>query len=286
MCDKNGPDRIDVNKAVEALSELRPGYKDLLELYGVIFAAQEKRIDAVSAGIERLADGRAVLPVRPDMFKPDAEAADELLREICLIVMTAGREKAPTAARSLLDAVKSSALDTHALYERFLKSDIKYMAEQAEAIGAGADFLSFAVYHALRPSLVAIAQQEGKSLDRASLLDAGACPVCGSRPAIAVFGHDGKRFLYCSFCWFGWAVRRVFCPFCDNKDHEKLKYFEIEPETEYRIDVCDNCLNYIKTIDTKNMLRDIYPPLENVASLHIDLKARELGYKNHEMSQL
>ncbi|RPJ13122.1 MAG: formate dehydrogenase accessory protein FdhE, partial [Deltaproteobacteria bacterium] len=46
----------------------------------------------------------------------------------------------------------------------------------------------------------------------------------------------------------------------------------------YRVDACDSCRKYLKTVDTRVLNRRVYPALEQVASLHLDLKAAEAGY--------
>jgi FdhE protein len=55
-------------------------------------------------------------------------------------------------------------------------------------------------------------------------------------------------------------------------------YLYSDEEKEYRVDACGSCRSYIKTVDTRVLNRPSYPPLEQVASLHLDLKAAEAGY--------
>ena len=43
-------------------------------------------------------------------------------------------------------------------------------------------------------------------------------------------------------------------------------------------DACASCRKYIKTVDTRVLGRRSYPPLEQIASLHLDIKAAEAGY--------
>jgi FdhE protein len=42
--------------------------------------------------------------------------------------------------------------------------------------------------------------------------------------------------------------------------------------------VCDNCKKYIKTLDTRKVERLIYPPLEQISTIHLDIKAQEMGF--------
>jgi FdhE protein len=58
-----------------------------------------------------------------------------------------------------------------------------------------------------------------------------------------------------------------------------LHYLYSESEKAFRVDCCENCRKYIKTVDARSANRPIYPPLEQVASLHLDIKAREGGFE-------
>jgi FdhE protein len=69
------------------------------------------------------------------------------------------------------------------------------------------------------------------------------------------------------------------CPFCGSRNPEGLFYLYSDEEKEYRVDACQSCRNYIKTVDTRVLSRRAYPPLEQVASLHLDFKAAEAGYQ-------
>jgi FdhE protein len=98
-------------------------------------------------------------------------------------------------------------------------------------------------------------------------------------PILSILESDGVRSLICGFCWYAWSVKRGFCPFCENQENKQLHYFFSEEEEEYRVYLCDNCNKYIKTIDTRKAARMIYPPLEQVLTLHLDFKAQEEGFE-------
>jgi FdhE protein len=107
----------------------------------------------------------------------------------------------------------------------------------------------------------------------------GYCPICGSAPILSLLEGEGARSLICSFCWHQWPVKRVNCPFCDNSDSKTLHYLFSDAEKDRRVDLCDKCHKYIKTLDTRQVGRQIYPPLEQIATLHLDVKAREEGFE-------
>ena len=58
-----------------------------------------------------------------------------------------------------------------------------------------------------------------------------------------------------------------------------MKYLYAEEEKGYRIDVCDKCKKYIKTVDSREITREVILPVEDIATLHLDIIAEEEGYK-------
>lgn len=84
----------------------------------------------------------------------------------------------------------------------------------------------------------------------------------------------------CSFCWHPWSGKRVFGPFCENRDSKTQHYFYNEEEKEIRVDLCDSCKKYLKTLDSRETEHMIYTSLEQIASLHLDYKAKEKGYES------
>lgn len=110
----------------------------------------------------------------------------------------------------------------------------------------------------------------------------GYCPVCGGSPDLAYLEKEvGGRRLLCSRCDFEWAFPRLECPFCRNKDQQKLSFYSDEGG-RYRLHVCDNCRCYMKIIDTRQAGPDIPLPLERLYTLDLDVQARKLGYNNPE----
>ena len=107
------------------------------------------------------------------------------------------------------------------------------------------------------------------------------CPFCGSRPVVAVLrpeGDGGKRSLVCSLCNTEWNFRRVVCPGCgeENKDH--LPIFIAKEFEHVRVDACDTCRTYIKSID---MTKDgnAVPVVDELATVSLNLWAGENNYR-------
>jgi len=110
------------------------------------------------------------------------------------------------------------------------------------------------------------------------------CPRCGARPQNAVLrpeGDGGKRFLLCSLCLTEWEFRRILCAVCGEEDYQKLPRYTAEEHNSVRVEACDTCHFYLKSID---MTIDglAVPLVDEVASVPLDLWAAEHGYKKAE----
>lgn len=106
------------------------------------------------------------------------------------------------------------------------------------------------------------------------------CPVCEARPQVAVLrpeGDGGKRFLVCSLCFTEWEFRRILCPICGQEDHTKLPRYAAEGVAAVRVEACDSCKHYLKSVDmTVDGLA--VPLVDEVATAPLDLWAAEHGY--------
>jgi FdhE protein len=106
------------------------------------------------------------------------------------------------------------------------------------------------------------------------------CPACGEKPQAAVLRGEGdgaKRWLVCSLCSREWEFRRVLCPACGEEDHVRLPVYTAAEFEHVRLEVCDGCRTYIKSIDlTKNGLA--IPCVDELATVPLDLWAEEAGY--------
>ena len=107
------------------------------------------------------------------------------------------------------------------------------------------------------------------------------CPICQARPQVAVLrpeGDGGKRFLGCSFCLTEWEFRRILCPVCGEEDYVKLPRYSAEDVPAVRVEACDTCKYYLKSVDlTADGLA--VPIVDEVATAPLDLWAVEHGYK-------
>jgi formate dehydrogenase maturation protein FdhE len=109
-----------------------------------------------------------------------------------------------------------------------------------------------------------------------------ACPFCGGAPQLAVLRADtdangGGRALVCATCSTTWLVGRIRCSHCGEEDEDRLGYFHTRDFDHLRVDACDTCRHYLKTVDLTRLGLAV-PLVDEVASGALDIWAQERGY--------
>lgn len=114
------------------------------------------------------------------------------------------------------------------------------------------------------------------------------CPMCGSNPIVGVLrpeGDGGKKSLVCMLCAHEWAFRRIYCPACGEGREPQMGFFTAPEVAHVRVDVCDTCHVYLKTVDlTKAGLA--VPVVDELAAIPLDLWAREHGYEKLQINSI
>jgi FdhE protein len=115
-----------------------------------------------------------------------------------------------------------------------------------------------------------------------------ACPFCGHKPVAAVLrgeGDGGKRSLLCSLCATEWDFRRLLCPNCGEEREPKLPVYTAQEFSHVRIEACESCRTYIKSVDlTKDGLA--VPVVDELATVSLNLWAEEQGYIKLQLNLL
>jgi formate dehydrogenase accessory protein FdhE len=143
------------------------------------------------------------------------------------------------------------------------------------AAGAAATFVAEAV---LQPFAEVWAAVAGSS--RAGRPDALTCGCCGGRALAGLMrerGHGAGRSLVCGFCASEWSVPRVICPGCGESRVDALPVFRDGERPEVRIDACDTCRIYVKSIDLSVQGR-AEVVVDDLATAPLDLWAGAQGY--------
>jgi len=126
---------------------------------------------------------------------------------------------------------------------------------------------------------------------RGGIQEAGAgptCPFCNARPVAGVLrgqGDGGQRWLLCSLCSTEWQYRRVLCPGCGEENKDKLPIYTAAEFPAVRVDACDTCRTYLKSID---LTRDGHaiPVVDEIATLALNIWAEEHDYAKLETNLL
>jgi formate dehydrogenase accessory protein FdhE len=184
-----------------------------------------------------------------------------------------------TAARQIRRAVEENELDLPAVWAALAMGDWGRLELAATGLQLDPELLRLLAHNSLKPALRSWAQGLKGVVD----LDhwqRGQCPLCGSPPLLAeIQGKEGERRLRCGACGADWNYPRLKCVFCASQDYKSLGYIGVEGEEEkYRLQTCDQCRGYLKVVVTFDPTPVDMLPVEDLATLHLDLIANEREY--------
>jgi FdhE protein len=203
----------------------------------------------------------------------------ELVRQRGSMVLAAQAEKlsaAKTSSKALLAAYWNGELAPEEAF--FARTCLQpYLERLAESQMPPADSM-------LRAALTM--EREEFGIDRPHRR----CPFCGRKPQLTVLSNEtgvsdgsegsvegGRRFLICGDCLTWWPFQRIACVNCLEEDPSKLSSCRAEARPEIRLECCDSCRHYIKSIDLTRNNRCV-PIVDELAAIPLDLWAHEQGY--------
>jgi len=106
------------------------------------------------------------------------------------------------------------------------------------------------------------------------------CPLCESRPQFGILrpqGEGASRSLVCSLCATEWRFGRILCPACGESSEIHLAVYIAEEWPHMRVEACETCHSYIKTVDLSKCGHAV-PVVDEITAIPLDLWAREKGY--------
>jgi len=212
------------------------------------------------------------LKLKPEMFEDSFKEIYFFLKKYC--------EKENNTGR-IIDLEKSKDIDLIEFIKKFIGQDGEYFRGIAKKFKIDLDTILFIVKNLAIPLLELCAERLSLKVKQ-SIWGKSYCPICGNKPGMAKLEkEEGKRILQCSLCNTMWIFKRLECPFCSNTEQRTLKFFYVEEEAPYRVDVCDKCRGYLKTVDGRKLCPDkeIFLPVEDIATLYLDIIAEKEGYK-------
>ncbi len=112
------------------------------------------------------------------------------------------------------------------------------------------------------------------------------CPFCGGPWWIAVRSAESgaagaRRLLGCACCGRQWPTHRGRCPRCAEEAPDRLPAFSSDRHPAARIDACETCRGYLKSIDLAVDVSAV-PEVDDLASLSMDLWAQVEGFERLE----
>jgi FdhE protein len=114
------------------------------------------------------------------------------------------------------------------------------------------------------------------------------CPFCNARPVAGVLRGEGdgaKRWLLCSLCSTEWEYRRVLCPGCGEENKDRLPIYTAAEFPAARVDACDHCHTYLKSIDLTKDGHAI-PIVDEIATVALNIWAEDHDYAKLETNLL
>ena len=210
-----------------------------------------------------------------DRLPADAVDHEQLVAAVPAFLGWLEREAPAALAQSAVDLRRLSGVDWR---QRLGAAFAEVSGEPSQAEYAA----RFVVEALLQPffARAARASAEPHSEPSQSRQAEGRCPSCGGFPVVGVLreeGHGARRALVCARCATEWAYRRVACPGCGEREFDALPVYTAAPFEHIRVEACDRCRRYLKTVDlSKDGLA--IPLVDDLASLSLDLWARAEGY--------
>jgi FdhE protein len=259
-----------------------PSYRDILTFYEKIMNELHKIRHNLHIGAPHTINEAKVLQMKEGFplidkkdFFIDIPASVQLFETICRLSKDTNENMEKTVA-AIEAAVAINALNVRELVTHHY--DASFARKASEDFAIEETVLNFLIQMSIKPSVIAQAEKLGAQVDLRNWTR-GYCPLCGSLPDMSELKQEGQRYLRCSFCEFQWQGDRLKCPFCENSDHNKLHYFYAEGREAYRVDLCDNCNQYIKTVDSRKLAYEPNLDLEDITTQHLDILAVEKSYK-------
>ncbi|RME86457.1 MAG: formate dehydrogenase accessory protein FdhE [Caldilineae bacterium] len=182
------------------------------------------------------------------------------------------------ACRALLQSHWLQADAVPDLMGRLLQEREAFLEQLADELRVDAKVLGSVLRTVLSPYFVREAAPYQEWITEARWRR-GFCPICGCWPGMARLAQeDGRRVLACCLCHSEWAFDRLRCPFCEQEGKPEMRYFTVEGDEVHRIECCEHCKAYIKTVDERKLGHPAHLIVEDMITAHLDALAQEQGY--------
>jgi FdhE protein len=217
----------------------------------------------------------------PERAAEKLAAGVPLLRgeDVALDAKALRRRWADVTAAALPDAGKGARPPVEEMAAAVLAGRADEVHARADALGLDAGQIATVLRFTLFPFLLPLNAALAALRSEASW-GRGYCPTCGSWPLLGEFrGLEQTRWLRCGLCAADWEFPRLACPFCDNRDHQRLGHLHVEGEEgRRRASTCEECRGYVKMLATLGALSPARLLVADLETVYLDLAAAERGY--------
>ncbi|RQD77683.1 MAG: formate dehydrogenase accessory protein FdhE [Candidatus Syntrophonatronum acetioxidans] len=284
-----------VNQEIEQHLKKNKDLAQIFEVYKGILKAQIELMDKIDLTVdlteEEIKDyfRKNTYLLSDQTIEINAELFKEALDSVCKAI----KEASPEAPDSLLKLSEAEEFKEENLQE-FIKEISLFSKKELEEhikkegmdqrVGLDSEVVAFTIFMSLTP-FYSLYMKKVAEITDFSLWRQSYCPVCGQKAVIAKHSSDsGARIMECWLCHAQWGYPRVECPYCDNKDHKKLRFFYVPEDKARQVHVCEVCKKYLKTIDSKALEKDSLLDIEAIATTYLDALAEREGYKSPDES--
>lgn len=280
----------DVQAGLLALRKRLPALENIFDAFGPMLSAQEKADEILAdwndftvpdAYAPRFEQG---VPLFAEMSLPDL---GDYYREVFKLMAAAVAEGMPAMSEKsvVLLQVAEDTVNLNDLAKAIWDEDQEAVFSLAEEWNADEQMLVFAGSLALKSFMARMESRAADKIENMQWLK-GYCPVCGTFPDLALLkksgednaylkSHGGQRWLHCSGCGHEWRFKRNMCPWCENEDHEKMRYLQAQERANERVYVCESCRHYSVTVDTRELVEEPDPRVAPLGLVYLDIRAQE-----------
>ncbi len=249
-------------RRAELLAGEKRESKELLTFYAALLRCQ-KEIH------ENLRSRKSWLP--SGALEQDLAVLRVMLPSLLKMVESNGPDPLAREARRLLEEGEAEQVEMLVAYWRN-PSDVQFFAKAF-----------------LQPYASWLSEAGVKPVDRNLGSGENRCPFCDGKPQLSILliketsSESGGRELICATCLTAWPFGRVACASCGEENPAKIGYYHAPEYDHIRVEACDTCKYYIKTVDLTRYGLAV-PLVDEVAAAPLDLWAREHGYTKIELN--
>lgn len=263
-----------VRERIEALRRESPSFASWLDALEIALEVPDPVWDELARATVLVAAAG-----EPALARAEVAVDGDTAQRIFSRLLDAAGDGPGDGARTLRGAATSPALDAGLAIAAAVRQDRAVLDEMARRLGAEPEAFAPVAELAALPLLMAFGRLLG---ERALGWTDGRCPVCAAWPMLVeVRGLDRERRARCGRCAADWRLAPLSCPFCGNDDHRQLTSLvsEAAGAAESRtVDACDVCRGYLKSLARLRPIPAELLPLEDLATVELDLAAIERGY--------